>query len=87
MHSYGYGRRRNPILITSPVSDVAELSAAISAAVFGRERPAPRNLDGLADLLREVGTAKVVVSDWCIDDDRTRMVLQVFADVGVELVR
>lgn len=55
--------------------------------MFGRERPAPRNLDGLADLLREVGTAKVVVSDWRIDDDRTRMVLQVFADVGVELVR
>lgn len=87
MYSFGFGRGRNPVLITSPVNSVAELNSAISAAVFGRSRPAPRNLDGLADLLREAGMPKVIVSDWRLSDDETQKVLRVFADIGVALVR
>lgn len=87
MHSHGYGRGRNPILITTPVASVADLSRAISAAVFGPARPAPTNLDGLADLLRESRVTRVIVSDWLLDPAATRSVLEVFGDNSVELVR
>lgn len=87
MHSNGFGRGRNPVLITTPVHSVEELAWAISAAVFGSGRPAPRNLDGLADLLRESQATRVIVSDWRLDDLATEHVLAVFADIGVGLVR
>lgn len=87
MYSHGFGRGRNPVLITSPVASVEELARAISTAVFGPSRPAPKNLDGLADLLRETRVSRVIVSDWQLDEASTERVLEVFEDTGVGLVR
>lgn len=87
MHSNGFGRGRNPVLITTPVHSVEELAWAISTAVFGPGRPAPRNLDGLADLLRESRVTRVVVTDWYLDAVATERVLAIFGDLGVTLIR
>ena len=67
--------------------DIADVAGAISVAVFGPERPAPRNLDGLADLLREARPARVVACDWHLPADETRKVAAIFRDNRVELVR
>lgn len=87
MYRTGHGRSRNPVLLTAPVGSVADVCAALSVAVFGRERPAPTNLDGLADLLREAHPARVVACDWQLPADETRKVVAVFRDNRVELVR
>ena len=87
MYRTGHGRGRNPILLTGPVSTVADVCVALSGSVFGPERPAPRNLDGLADLLREARPARVIASDWRLPADDTRKVLAVFRDNRVELMR
>ena len=87
MYNTPHHRGRNPILLTSPVATVAELTAAISQAVFGCERPAPRNLDGLADLLRESRITRVIACDWQLDPNATRRVVEVFRDNNVTLSR
>lgn len=87
MYRTGHGRGRNPVLITAPVASVADVCAALSGSVFGPERPAPRNLDGLADLLREAHLTRVVACDWRLPADDTRKVLAVFRDNRVELMR
>ena len=87
MYRTGHGRNRNPVLLTAPVHTVADVAGAISVAVFGPERPAPHNLDGLADLLREARPARVVACDWHLPADETRKVAAIFRDNRVELVR
>ena len=87
MYNTSHHRGRNPILLTAPVASVAELAAAISHAVFGYERPAPRNLDGLADLLRESRISRVIACDWQLDAEDTRRVVEVFRDNDVTLSR
>lgn len=83
----GHTRGRNPVLLTAPVSTIPELARAISVAVFGLDRPAPTNLDGLADLLREARVAKVVACDWRLDARDSQRVAAVFRDNGVRLSR
>ncbi|MCP1386828.1 hypothetical protein M5J20_01255 [Corynebacterium sp. TA-R-1] len=79
--------KRNPVLLTAPVDSVAGFVAAISRAVFGVERTAPTNLDGLADVLREARVTHVVASDWQLDPEETRRVQRVLLDNGVVLYR
>ena len=50
-------------------------------------RPVPRNLDALADLLRETRVKRVVVTDWGIPEASIGGLLEVLADEGVELSR
>lgn len=50
-------------------------------------RPVPRNLDALADLLRETRVARVVVTDWGMPEASIGGLLEVLADEGVELSR
>ena len=49
-------------------------------------RPVPRNLDALADLLREARVKRVVVTDWGMPEASIGGLLEVLADEGVELV-
>lgn len=50
-------------------------------------RPVPRNLDALADLLRETQTDRLVVTDWRASEELTGKLLKVFSHEGVTLVR
>lgn len=50
-------------------------------------RPVPRNLDALADLLRETQTDRLVVTDWRASEELTIKLLNVFAHEGITLVR
>lgn len=50
-------------------------------------RPVPRNLDALADLLRETRVKRVVVTDWGIPEASIGGLLEVLADEGIELSR
>lgn len=82
----------NPVFVTRPVRAVEDLGAAIIAAVYGageqaEARPVPRNLDALADLLRETQVRRVVVTDWRVPEASIGGLLEVLADEGVELIR
>lgn len=48
-------------------------------------RPVPRNLDALADLLRETRVKRVVVTDWGMPEASIGGLLEVLADEGVAL--
>ena len=50
-------------------------------------RPVPRNLDALADLLRETRVKRVVVTDWGMPEASIGGLLEVLADEGVEFSR
>ncbi|MCG7296599.1 hypothetical protein MHJ86_06970 [Corynebacterium afermentans] len=50
-------------------------------------RPVPRNLDALADLLRETRVKRVVVTDWGMPEASIGGLLEVLADEGIELSR
>ena len=79
----------HPVFVTRPVRSVEDLGAAIITAAYGRAapetRPVPRNLDALADLLRETQVRRVVVTDWRVPEASIGGLLDVFADTGVEL--
>lgn len=81
----------HPVFVTRPVRSVEDLGAAIIVAAYGRAaaetRPVPRNLDALADLLRETQVRRVVVTDWRVPEASIGGLLDVFADTGVELDR
>lgn len=82
-----HNRSTNPILLTHEVATLDHVYQALARTVWPADRPAPVNLDGLADLLRETGIRKVIACHWALDDDDTRRVGRVFRDLGVELVR
>ena len=71
---YGAGAAASP--------DVASPDGAAPDA-----RPVPRNLDALADLLRETRVKRVVVTDWGMPEASIGGLLEVLADEGVELSR
>lgn len=88
------------VFVTRPVRSIEDLGAAIIAAVYGAgasedaaspapaspdARPVPRNLDALADLLRETRVKRVVVTDWGMPEASIGGLLEVLADEGVEL--
>lgn len=49
------------------------------------ERPVPRNLDALADLLRETQAHHLVVTDWHVPTELADRLLDVLALEGVQL--
>lgn len=80
------------VFVMRPVRSIEDLGAAIIAAVYGvgaspDARPVPRNLDALADLLRETRVKRVVVTDWGMPEASIGGLLEVLADEGVELSR
>ncbi|WCZ35032.1 MULTISPECIES: hypothetical protein [Corynebacterium] len=87
------------VFVMRPVRSIEDLGAAIIAAVYGAgaaaspdgaspdASPVPRNLDALADLLRETRVKRVVVTDWGMSEASIGGLLEVLADEGVELSR
>ncbi|WKK61932.1 hypothetical protein QYQ98_03315 [Corynebacterium sp. P3-F1] len=90
----------NTIVIDCPVRSIEDLGAGIIAAVYApeertspqltgpanpNERPVPRNLDALADLLRETQAHHLVVTDWHIPTEVADRLLDVLALEGVQL--
>ena len=77
------------VFVMRPVRSIEDFGAAIIATVYGAAdaRPVPRNLDALADLLRETRVKRVVVTDWGIPEASIGGLLEVLADEGVELSR
>ena len=85
------------VFVMRPVRSIEDLGAAIIAAVYGAgvaaspdgaspdARPVPRNLDALADLLRETRVKRVVVTDWGMPEASIGGLLEVLADEGVAL--
>jgi len=76
------------VFLTRPVRSVEDLGAAIIAAVYGAadSRPVPRNLDALADFLRELGLDSIVCADWCLPEADSRRLRRVLDDLGVRLL-
>ena len=80
----------SPVLLTCTVRTRRDLYTALASSLRLPKmvhRPAPTNLDGLADLIKEARVTKVVCSDWQLSDDDTSAILAVFDDLGVTLVR
>lgn len=76
----------NTIVIARPVRSIEDLGAGILDAVYASDaRPVPRNLDALADLLRETQASRLVVSDWRVPEEQSKRLRQVLALEGVQL--
>lgn len=77
----------NPVLITQPLCSRAELFRALAANTYASDRPAPKNLDAMADLLREFRVQKIICANWQLPSGETSDLLRVFKDLGVSLQR
>ncbi|QGU07912.1 hypothetical protein COCCU_09965 [Corynebacterium occultum] len=77
----------NPILITRALHSRADLYAALAANTYRDKRPAPANLDAMADLLREFQVSKIICAHWQLREDDEQAVLEVLADLEIELQR
>ena len=79
------------VVISRPVHTIEDLSLGIIAAVYDEElidaRPVPRNLDALADLLRETQVNRLVVTDWRVSEELTSKLLHVFDNEQISLSR
>lgn len=68
-------------------AEAPSTAGAIETTVTDAEaRPVPRNLDALADLLRETRVKRVVVTDWRVPEASIGGLLEALADEGVKLV-
>lgn len=74
------------ILITEHIRTRADFFNALGRT-RGCEDCGPRNLDDLADFLREQRTAVIVASDMDMDGEDLAAVASVLEDQGVALVR
>lgn len=77
----------NPILITHPIRSRDDLYVALAATTYRGNRPAPQNLDAMADLLREFRVCKIICANWQLPDTEGQAVLSVFTDLQIELQR
>ena len=74
------------ILITEHIRTRADFFNALGRT-RGCEDCGPRNLDDLADFLREQRTTVIIASDMEIADEELESVATVLEDQGVKLVR
>ena len=74
------------ILITEHILTRADFFNALGRT-RGCEDCGPRNLDDLADFLREQRTAAIVASDMDMDGEGLDAIATVLEDQGVKLVR
>lgn len=82
--------RNSAILLTSEVGSRGQFFTALASALRlpGRgHRPAPTNLDDMADLLRETHVDKVICSHCSLDHSDEHALRQVFDDLGIAWVR
>ncbi|WP_225746614.1 hypothetical protein [Corynebacterium sp. Marseille-P4611] len=74
------------ILITEHIRTRADFFNALGR-IRGCEDCGPRNLDDLADFLREQRTSVIVASDMDMDGEGLDAIATVLEDQGVKLVR
>lgn len=80
----------SPVLLTHEISTREEFYTALASALRLPKqvhRPAPTNLDGMADLLKEANVKKVLTSHCRLSDSDIAAIRAVFDDLGVVLVR
>ncbi|PXY06451.1 hypothetical protein [Corynebacterium striatum] len=75
------------VLITQPLESREDLYAALGTIRGCDACMAPRNLDALADFLREHKVETIVASAWKLSTTDTAAVLEVLRDNGVRLFR
>ncbi|MCH6197543.1 hypothetical protein MHT86_08560 [Corynebacterium mastitidis] len=77
----------NPLLITGRLASRQDLYRALACCLLPRHRPAPTNLDGMADLLREARVRTVICAQWELPAADSRAVRAVLGDLGITLQR
>lgn len=79
-----------PILINDTITSTEEFYAALASSLRlpnNEHLPVPRNLDHLADFIKEARISKIICSRWHVPIAETQKILQVFHDLGVSLIR
>ncbi|AWB81480.1 hypothetical protein C3B44_03180 [Corynebacterium yudongzhengii] len=80
----------SPVLLTHPLTSREEFFSELASALRQPKqvkRPAPKNLDAMADLLKEAKVKKVICSAWQLNEADDRAIRAVFKDLGIVLVR
>lgn len=83
-------RNSSPVLLTAKVDSKSSFFAALASALRlpqRASRPAPGNLDDMADLLREAGVDRIICSHCLLAEPDERALRQVFSDLGIAWVR
>lgn len=74
------------IVLQGSFSTRQEFFDLLGAAAWGVERPAPTNLDGMVDLIRETGLDTITVKGhWLVPAEETERIEEVCDDLGVDL--
>lgn len=88
---YAYPDHSNsPVLLTHQISSRQEFFVALASALRQPKqvkRPAPRNYDAMADLLKEAKVKKVICSSLALPHDDLTAVIRIFDHLGIDLVR
>ena len=74
------------ILITEPIRSREDFYSALGR-LRGCQSGAPRNLDALADFLREQHITAIIAADFDLQDEDLDPISMVLEDQGVALVR
>ncbi|KQB86853.1 hypothetical protein [Corynebacterium lowii] len=77
----------NPLLLTGPLTSRQDLYAALACCLCSDNRPAPKNLDAMADLLREAQVRTIICAQWELPPPDDRAVRAVFHDLGIAFQR
>lgn len=75
---------RHKVLLTSPIRSRADFYAEIGAL---DDAPAPRNLDALADFVREHQITCIIAAELCLPRQDYEAIREVLDDNGVTLLR
>ena len=77
----------NRVLITEPLRTREEFFTALGKMHFVGDSPAPSNLDGLADFVREFHVDVIVAADMALELHDYQDLVRVLKAEGVKLVR
>lgn len=75
------------ILITAPVRTREQFYDELARATYQPDRPAPRTLDAMADLLKEFGVETIILANVRLSKEDRVALRGVLTDLGVELKR
>lgn len=80
----------SPVLLTHRIETREELFVALASALRQPKqvkRPAPRNYDAMADLLKEAKVRKVICTSFALPEDDLATVTRIFDELGIDLAR
>lgn len=81
---------QSPVLLTHAFSTRQEFFNELASALRQPKqvkRPAPKNWDAMADLLKEAKVRKVICTACGLPNDDLIALIRIFDDLGVDLVR